>query len=354
MRTPSRQRWPPPGPALVRIVARRIRPDGRVGEERANGRAHDVGHADDPGPALERGRGLGDQHLGAVRGPQPARCRQRRAAASPPGRRRGRTRSHRVGAGRRGSSCQGSTIPTVVALTARSAEASALRRRRIIQAGRTTRSRRRPPPFGRRVPGGLRCPVPDHHAPRPGGQTGVDDRVGGSTRSGDDDRRARQRPAHRPLDARPEPRRVGVDADKRPSSGRTTLLTAPIRAASGSTSSTRPATTFLYGAVTPSPNQSGPRAAVTAARPRRARAPAARSGHRSRPRRTPRRAPTTECRRLSGLPSSATPGHDTVAATATFQFGRRTGPAVAGNVTFGMISSTHCWSWPDPGSSCAG
>ena len=28
---------------------------------------------------------------------------------------------------------------------------------------------------------------------------------------------------------------------------------------------------------------------------------------------------------------------------------RRTGPAVAGNVTFGMISSTHCRSWAGSG-----
>ena len=36
------------------------------------------------------------------------------------------------------------------------------------------------------------------------------------------------------------------------------------------------------------------------------------------------------------------PGHDAIARPRPF--GRRTGPAVAGNVTFGMISSTHCWS----------
>ena len=41
-------------------------------------------------------------------------------------------------------------------------------------------------------------------------------------------------------------------------------MTAPIVVASGSTSSTSPATTGLYGAVTPSPSQPGPRACRTA------------------------------------------------------------------------------------------
>ncbi len=49
-----------------------------------------------------------------------------------------------------------------------------------------------------------------------------------------------------------------------PDADRATLLTAPIIAASASTVSQSPATSRLYGAVTWSPSQSGPRASSTA------------------------------------------------------------------------------------------
>ena len=89
--------------------------------------------------------------------------------------------------------------------------------------------------------------------------------MGGATGPGDDDLGSGQRPAHRELDPGPEPGRVGVEADeltgRRPGDD---LLTAPIVSASTSTVSHSPATTRLYGAVTPRPSQSGPRAARTA------------------------------------------------------------------------------------------
>ena len=92
----------------------------------------------------------------------------------------------------------------------------------------------------------------------------------------------------------------------RPSSLRTMLLTAPIACASGSTSSTNSATTCLYGAVTPRPSQSRPRAAAIA--------PSTSSGSSSR-RMYSASIPaaanaalcmTTEWRRRSGLPRRAT------------------------------------------------
>ena len=125
----------------------------------------------------------------------------------------------------------------------------------------------------------------------------------------------------------------------RPDADLATLLTAPMVAASASTMSHRPATTRLYGAVTWSPSQSGPRASSTA--PSTAvglqleqlvvRVDAGR-----------REGGIMHDLRVASLERLAdegdAPGHRSAGAM------RRTGPAVAGNVTLGMISSTQAWS----------
>ena len=96
-----------------------------VGEQRRDRRAHDVGHAAHAGPALERDGGLLDQHLRPVRRSQAARPRR------PQQRRLGR-HVDQVEDGRPRSAASltsivapGSSMPTVVALTARSADRSA-------------------------------------------------------------------------------------------------------------------------------------------------------------------------------------------------------------------------------------
>ena len=114
--------------APATIVASRIGQARAVGSASsgATADAHDIGHAAHPGPALEGDRGLRDEHLGAVGRPQATGSGRRRAAASRAARRRDRRRSPSRAARSTGMVIPGSSIPTVVALTARSADRSAV------------------------------------------------------------------------------------------------------------------------------------------------------------------------------------------------------------------------------------
>ena len=136
-----------------------------------------------------------------------------------------------------------------------------------------------------------------------------------------------------------------LNPTSRPSASLVTLLTAPIRSASDSVMSHRPATTRLYGAVTPSPSHSSVRAAATAAST--SSGSSSRSSYRASIPAAANAAScmTCECRRRSGLPSSAT--RRVIGARGSA--GGAPGPTVGGNTTLGMISSTHSWSWAGSG-----
>ena len=233
----------------------------------------------------------------------------------------------------------GSSMPTVVALTARSADRSACLERGVGQRHRGAgprptaaepldeRERRR------------RRPVADRHPARAGA---ADRRTRPRGRRHRPRRRRRRHPpAAGPSRARRRPGSPGASVLKptsRPSSVRTTLLTAPIVAASASTSSTRPATTRLYGAVTPSPSQSGPRAARDGAGSTASGSSSSEDVARVDPGRVERRVVhDLRVAPLQRLADQARPGGSRADGRVG---GRRTGPAVAGNVTFGMISST--------------
>ena len=187
------------------------------------------------------------------------------AAASRPARRRGRRRSPRPGAARRrwssraGSCPRSSRSPPGRRTRARPRTPASSRATAVTVPAPTPRE-----PLRERRRGGP-VPIPDRHPAGPGIEAREHDRVGRTARPGDDDVRTGQRPAHRHLHPDPEPRRVRVEADQ-PAIVCPDARCSPrrSRAPSASTSSTRPATSGLYGAVTPSPRNSGPRAAATA------------------------------------------------------------------------------------------
>ena len=163
----------------------------------------------DAGPALERDGRLGDEHLRAVRGAQaarPGRREQRRLGRDVDEVEHGRRRRQHVD---RRWSCPGSSIPTVVALTARSAVRSAAAKAGSSEGDAVDRTPARRPakrshePAGRRV----RRPIADRHPARPGLEAREHDgvrRAAGARR-----RRPRRRPAAGPSPAR---RRRGTPA----------------------------------------------------------------------------------------------------------------------------------------------
>ena len=108
----------------------------------------------------------------------------------------------------------GSTIPTVVALTARSADRSASANAGAVQRPRDDRS---PPPTSRTDrPAAARrlatgCATVTRARPP---QAGEDDGVGRATGARHDDLGTGERAPHRELHARPEPGRVAVEADQ--------------------------------------------------------------------------------------------------------------------------------------------
>ncbi len=164
------------------------------------------------------------------------------------------------------------------------------------------------------------------------------------TRPGDDDLGAGQRSAHRELDAGLEPRRVGVDADEAPVVGPDDVVDgadrrrvglhlvdqvrddALVRRRHAETEPVRSARVAHGGLDRLGLELEEDVAGVD-------------------PRRVERR--VVHDRRmapLQRLPDQADPaGHCQGVG------GRRTGPAVTGNVTLGMISSTHSWSWSGSG-----
>ncbi len=164
-----------------------------------------------------------------------------------------------------GNAIPGSTMPTVVALTARSASPSCLVNASSSSANASTRwssdgrlcaastaaaDRSRLPTVTRSTPARRHaCTIARATPPAPATTT-FDPRSGKPIAS--------SAPATNPGASVLIP-------TSRPSSVRTTLFTAPISSASVSTSSHSAATSGLYGAVTPRPSQSGPRASATAA-----------------------------------------------------------------------------------------
>ena len=272
--------------------AHRSGPYGRVGEERRDGGPHHVGHAAHAGPAFERDGRLLDEHLGAVRGAQAARACSRAATASPAGRRRGRRPSRRAGKAPTSIVAPVSIIPTVVALTARSAD-----RERVAQTPRrpdrppcdrparrhAKRSRKLDRRRRRRFPTVTRLAPARRHAnttacaapPAPATTTSVppSGRAIASSTPARKPGASVLNPTRRPSSVRDHvvhgPDRIGVLLDLVDQRRRPRACTAP--SPPGPASPAR-----------------GPRGRP--ARPRRAPAPSARTARRCRRRRTPRRA----------------------------------------------------------------
>ena len=197
-------------------------------------------------------------------------------------------------------------MPTVVALTARSAERRAAAKDGSPSA--TAATAPAPVPASRLATASaddsVRLPIVTRRAPARM-QANTTAWAAPPAPATTTSRPARDRPSASSTPAR-NPGASVLKPTSRPSAVRTTLFTAPIAVASGSTSSQRPATTFLYGAVTPSPSQSGPRAAATAS----STASASISSSSYRPS-IPAAANAASCmtgewRRRRGLPRSAT------------------------------------------------
>ena len=97
---------------------------GRVGEQRRGRFAHDVGHPANTSPPLERDRRLSDEHLFTVSGAQAASTRRRQQWRL--GRHVDEVEHGRMGRQlATGMVMPASTMPTVVAFTARSADRTA-------------------------------------------------------------------------------------------------------------------------------------------------------------------------------------------------------------------------------------
>ena len=226
----------------------------------------------------------------AARSPRArAAAQQRRLARDVDEVEHGRRRRQRA---RRRSSRPGSIMPTVVALTARSAVAERRRERRVVEGDRDPhrvadlgepleqRRRRGRRPVADGDPGGARPEAREH------------DRVGRPAGARHDDVEVRERPAQRQLDAGPEPGRVGVEPDQ-PAvvACARTLLTAPIVSASALDLVAQPGDEPLVGRGDAEARASRARAPPRRRPPPRPRpARAGRSARRCRPRRTRRRA----------------------------------------------------------------
>ena len=186
--------------------------------------------------------------------------------------------------------------------------------------------------------------ISDRHRARPGVEAGMDHRVRRATRAGNHHPRAGQGPAHGELDAGTEPRRIGVDADQPPVGGAHHVVH---RADRGGirldlVAQVRDDSLVRRGHAQPQPVRTACRgdgrldlvgveleqdvASVDAGRVER------RVVHHLRVSPSQR------------LPEQRDPARHRRAGDI-----RRTGPAVAGNVTFGMISSIQSWSWAGSG-----
>ena len=202
----------------------------------------------------------------------------------------------------------GSSMPTVVALTARSAPASAAskaesrgRRWRPRSPAPRPRSARRGPWRSQSVR------LRDGHPARPGVEARIHDRVRRAARTDDDDVAPGQRAPHRELRAGPEPRRVGVDADQPPVVLADDVVDRadPLGVRLDLVDEPGDHPLVRRGHAEPEPALAA-RLLRRPARPPRAPARAGRSARRCPAASNAASCMTCECRRLSGLPSRPT------------------------------------------------